>query len=72
MAQYILRNKDRTAMYLSFHSYSQLVLTPWGYTDDLPPAYPDLERRGLSGAKALAAKYGTQYKVGSSTNVLCK
>lgn len=28
--------------------------------------------KGLSGVKALQAKYGTEYKVGSSTRVLCK
>jgi murein tripeptide amidase MpaA len=70
MSDYIMRIKDRTAMYLSLHSYSQLVLTPWGYTKELPPAYPDMEKRALSGTKALAAKYGTAYRVGSSTNVL--
>ncbi|KAI1285365.1 Carboxypeptidase B [Halotydeus destructor] len=57
-------------MYLSFHSYSQLVLTPWGWTEDLPEAYPDLERRGLDAAAALAVRYATEYKVGSSTRVL--
>lgn len=46
MAEYIMRIKDRTAMFLSFHSYSQLVLTPWGWTEDLPEAYADMERRG--------------------------
>jgi len=29
-------------IYLAIHSYSQVWLTPWGWTSDLPPNYSDL------------------------------
>lgn len=70
MSDYILSVKDRVLMYLSLHSYSQLILTPWGWTKDLPKDYPDMERVAKSAAQALNSKYGTNYTVGSSTNVL--
>lgn len=57
-------------MYLSLHSYSQLFLTPWGWTKELPKDYPDMERAAKSAAQALNSKFGTNYTVGSSTNVL--
>lgn len=36
----ILSIAERTKVYLSYHSYSQVWLTPWGYTVDLPEDYP--------------------------------
>lgn len=36
----ILLVAERTKVYLSYHSYSQVWLTPWGYTVDLPEDYP--------------------------------
>lgn len=58
MSNYILSVKERMAMYLSLHSYSQLFLTPWGWTKDLPKEYPDMERVAKSAAAALKSKYG--------------
>lgn len=71
MSDFIYNIKDTTAMYLSLHSYSQLILTPWGWTKDLPDDYPDLEKRGLHAKAAIKANSGKIYNVGSSTRVLC-
>ncbi|CAK6434326.1 unnamed protein product [Pipistrellus nathusii] len=51
--------------YISIHSYSQLLLYPYGYTKD--PAADDAELEGLakSAVTALASLYGTKYKYGS-------
>lgn len=70
MSEYIMKIRDQAIAYISLHSYSQLILTPWGWTKDLPDAYPDQERVALSAATALNSMYHTQYKIGSSTNVL--
>jgi len=59
-----------TACYLSFHSYGQYWLTPWGYTSAYPDDYNELYTLGLFGANAIEAIYGSQYAVGTSTNVL--
>jgi murein tripeptide amidase MpaA len=50
--------------YINFHSYSQLWMSPWGYTSDLPPDY-ELQNAGSEIAvNALEAVYGTKYDYG--------
>ncbi|CAL8071091.1 unnamed protein product [Orchesella dallaii] len=57
--------------YLTFHSYGQLWLTPWGYTAG---AYPeDHEEQislGKAATEALAEINGTQYTYGTGADVL--
>ncbi|KAI9551430.1 hypothetical protein GHT06_021763 [Daphnia sinensis] len=60
----------RTKAYLTYHSYGQYWLTPWGYTADLPEDYPQLFDLAQNAVNSLTAVYGTQYTIGSSTNVL--
>jgi len=57
-------------MYLTFHAYGQYWLTPWGYTATLPSDYTQLYNLAVSAVNKLTAVYGTQYTIGSSTNVL--
>jgi len=47
-----------------------MILTPWGYTYDLPDDYNELKALGLDAAKALTAVHGTEYEVGSVTELL--
>lgn len=47
-----------------------MILTPWGYTYDLPEDYSDLKSLGLAAAEALTAVHGTDYEVGSVTEIL--
>ena len=42
VADYIAMQKGTIKAFIDFHSYSQLWMTPWGYTKDLPPDYADL------------------------------
>ncbi|UYV60989.1 SLC6A2 [Cordylochernes scorpioides] len=42
IADFILRNKHRLKAFLNFHSYSQLWMTPWGYTALRPAQYKDM------------------------------
>ena len=60
---YVLARKDRLVFYNTIHSYSQLVLLPWGYTNDLPEAYEDMMSLALSGTDALKAVHGKTYEV---------
>ncbi|CAH1779222.1 unnamed protein product [Owenia fusiformis] len=62
--------KDRMAMYLSFHSYSQMWLTPYAYTSRRPVDYAEMERVANIGATALQKVYGTSYIVGSPPQIL--
>ena len=70
MSQYILKNGPWD-MYISFHSYSQLILLPWGWTTDLPQDYKEMYRVADKAARSLKSLFDTPYTVGSSTNLLC-
>lgn len=72
ISEHILKNSQNIKLYMAVHSYSQLLLTPWGYTSEYPSDYEDLKRAADNAAAALYKVHGTEYEVGSSTNVLCK
>jgi len=50
--------------YISFHSYSQLWMTPWGYTDALPKDYGVQNALSAASVAALTKVFGTQYVYG--------
>ncbi|CAL1685712.1 unnamed protein product [Lasius platythorax] len=58
--------------YLSFHSYGQYILYPWGYDARLPPDYVDLDKIGRQAATAMkkAGGAGSVYTVGNSATTL--
>ncbi|XP_015433604.1 PREDICTED: carboxypeptidase B-like [Dufourea novaeangliae] len=58
--------------YLTFHSYGQFILYPWGYDKRVPPDYADLERVGKEMATAMKKAGGanSQYTVGNSATTL--
>lgn len=70
VATQLTRNKDNIKMYLSFHAYSQLILTPWGYRRGYPKDYKEMERVANAGVKAFKSLRGTSYKFGTAANVL--
>lgn len=74
MSELITSLKDKINVLLSFHSYSQLVLSPYGHTAEVfPPNYEDLMKVAKAYADAVAAlPYGSVYIYGSSAGVLCK
>ena len=53
-------------MYLSFHSYGQMIIYPWGYDYLDAKDSAELQRMGTVGAKAM----GRSYKVGSAANIV--
>ncbi|CAN7943615.1 unnamed protein product [Ixodes hexagonus] len=42
MANFIYARRKEITVYITFHSYSQLWLTPWGYTPLRPANYLEL------------------------------
>lgn len=72
MADKIMSIRERMVAYFALHSYSQLILMPWGYTHTLPVAYWDMEDKAKKARERLHRRYGTEYSFGSSTNILCK
>lgn len=66
MADYLataLAGKIHT--YISFHSYSQLLLFPYGHSSELPPNYNDLKRVMDVAIDAMKQRYGTKYTGGN-------
>lgn len=43
--------------YVSFHSYGQYILFPWGYDRVVPPDYKDLETVGRKAAMVSSPRY---------------
>ncbi|XP_060823918.1 carboxypeptidase B-like isoform X2 [Bombus pascuorum] len=58
--------------YLTFHSYGQYILYPWGYDKRVPPDYADLENVGRQVAAAMKKAGGANsvYTVGNSATTL--
>ncbi|XP_064487468.1 carboxypeptidase B-like [Ornithodoros turicata] len=70
ISNFIYARRKEMLAYVTFHSYSQLWLTPWGFTPTLPKTYRELERVARIATEALKQVHGTQYTVGTSTNLL--
>ncbi|XP_058797647.1 carboxypeptidase B-like [Phymastichus coffea] len=67
---FILARRDRIVVYLTLHSFGQYFLHPWGFTTALPANEPTLRCTANAALNELRKVRGTEYKVGSSTNVL--
>ncbi|XP_074657947.1 carboxypeptidase B-like [Tubulanus polymorphus] len=70
VANFIETNKQRIRMYLSFHSFGQYFLTPWGYGRVLPDDYKQLESLAKNAVGAIRAANGPRYTVGTSAFAL--
>ncbi len=55
---------------LDFHSYGQKILSPYGYTYDLPADYDLLMDIGAGMQSEIAAVHGELYEVGASAGTL--
>lgn len=66
----LLKLKGQCKFYLTLHSYGNYLLYPWGWTEELPETWQDLDEVSQAGAAAIKSATGTRYTVGSSTNVL--
>ncbi|EAT39609.1 AAEL008600-PA [Aedes aegypti] len=68
---YFLKYKDRIDLYLSFHSYGQYMLFPFGHNGaDLAANYYDWMEIATSAAAALSQRFGTLYTFGTTSDVL--
>ncbi|XP_051839648.1 carboxypeptidase O isoform X1 [Antechinus flavipes] len=70
VSSFIEDKKDSILCYLAIHSHGQLILTPYSFTKTKPSNYDELIRIGQKAAKELKAKHGSNYKVGSTSDML--
>ncbi|KAK1336591.1 hypothetical protein QTO34_002624 [Cnephaeus nilssonii] len=70
VSSFIESKKKDIVCFLTIHSYGQLILMPYGYTKNKPSNYEELIQVGQKAANALKAKHGTNYRVGSSIDIL--
>jgi len=69
-AQTIMSLKDEIKGYISFHSFSQLWLTPWAYTKKLPDDYDDLMAVATEATSRVMKRHNTYWKVGPPSHIL--
>lgn len=62
--------KSRIAMYFSLHSYSQLILAPYGYARVKPSNYANMERVANAWIRSVGELRNTSYRFGTSSFVL--
>jgi len=67
---FVTAHKDQIKFYQTLHSYSQLILIPWGYTTQPAPGYDAMLDLGTRGYDALHAVHGEFYEVGCIPCVL--
>nr|XP_006812374.1 PREDICTED: carboxypeptidase A4-like [Saccoglossus kowalevskii] len=53
-------------MYIDWHSYSELMLSAWGYTDQYPVDYADMDAHMQVHTQAMGAVHGHYYEYGAS------
>ncbi|XP_064611918.1 carboxypeptidase B-like [Liolophura sinensis] len=70
VADFLNAVPGRFRAYIDFHSFSQLWMTPWGYTKDLPPDFPLQNACSAAAVDALTAVHGTKYKYGTLARVI--
>lgn len=70
LANFALKYKERLKLYLTFHSYGQYILYPWGYDVILPSNSEELRILGENVGKAIYSVYGTEYTVANSAAAL--
>lgn len=73
--QYILKNYFIrlflfTQGYITFHSYGQYILYPWGYAKKYTADHDALDRVGRLMASAIKQESGNTYTVGNSASLL--
>ncbi|NXA47826.1 CBPA2 Carboxypeptidase, partial [Nothocercus julius] len=60
-----IKNHGNIVAFLTLHSYSQLLMYPYGYKCTKPADYTELDSVGKAAASSIHSLYGTTFKVGN-------
>ncbi|XP_063626081.1 carboxypeptidase B-like [Cydia splendana] len=66
---YILGSPNQFKVFLSFHSYFEMIIFPWGFKKDPSPDYLNQMEAGMRMAKAIYDYSGMIYKVGCTKDL---
>jgi len=69
-SNWLISNAGKIFAYMDVHSYGGLILSPWAYSMDLPPDYPELRELMIKARAAIIGVTGETYQYGSSSNLL--
>nr|XP_034834190.1 zinc carboxypeptidase-like [Maniola hyperantus] len=72
MSAFISSIGDRIELFLSFHSFGQLLLVPFGNSSEPYANYNDSINIGRRAMGALSVRYGTQYVTGNIAEAIYK
>ncbi|XP_066257603.1 carboxypeptidase B-like [Euwallacea similis] len=69
---FLTHSEENVKLYLTFHSYGEMVLYPWGYDTVLPDNFEDLHYAGQLAAAAIdqSTTINSRYQVNSSAILL--
>ncbi|XP_055640704.1 zinc carboxypeptidase A 1-like [Toxorhynchites rutilus septentrionalis] len=70
LSEYIESLSGKIHAYIAFHSYSQLLLFPYGHTSDHAPNHDDLSAIANATVKSLEKRYGTKYDYGNTYDAI--
>ncbi|CAF0950632.1 unnamed protein product [Rotaria sordida] len=70
LQKFIKKSSQHWDAYLTFHSYGQYWIYPWGFALYMPDDYIELKNKAQIGSEALKRVNGTLYKIGSAANLL--
>ncbi|XP_055294946.1 zinc carboxypeptidase-like [Sitodiplosis mosellana] len=69
LAEFI-KSFDNIRLYLSFHSYGQMLLFPYGHSKNRAVNFNSLNQIGIKAKEAIQKRYGAKYSIGSIAEVL--
>jgi len=70
LSDYMLTLDGTWTLFLSLHTYGQLWMTPWGYTQDLPSDYAEMARVGQASVETIFGVSGKVYQMGNAAFIL--
>ncbi|KFV67184.1 Carboxypeptidase A2, partial [Dryobates pubescens] len=65
-----IKNHGNIRAFLTLHSYSQLLMYPYGYKCTEPADHAELDALGRAAADSIRSLYGTSFQVGSICKVI--
>jgi len=65
-----IKNTPRVAGYMDIHSYSQLFMSPWGYSSSYPPDYSKMQAVMNPLVAEMREVHGRSYRSGSIGSIL--